>query len=89
LRPFSNLPDPEQACAEACRVFKPGGKFDFTVWAPPAENPYAKMVDDAIQGHADLENRSSNWTAASFVFWSRRISPDPRTRRIQWRINDF
>src|SRR5438309_6440882 len=46
---------PERACAEAFRVLKPGGKFGFTVWAAPEENPYAKIIDDAIQAHADLE----------------------------------
>jgi ubiquinone/menaquinone biosynthesis C-methylase UbiE len=34
-----HLPDPERACAEAFRVLKPSGKFGFTVWAPPEENP--------------------------------------------------
>jgi ubiquinone/menaquinone biosynthesis C-methylase UbiE len=28
-----HVPDPERACAEACRVLSPGGKFGFTVWA--------------------------------------------------------
>ena len=50
-----HLPDPERACAEAFRVLKDGGKFGFTVWGRPEENPYAKMIDDAIQAHADLE----------------------------------
>ena len=50
-----HLSYPERACAEAYRVLKDGGKFGFTVWAPPEENPYAKMIDDAIQAHADLE----------------------------------
>jgi len=52
-----HVPNPERACAEACRVLKPGGKFGFTVWAALEENPYAKMIDDAIKKHADLEVR--------------------------------
>ena len=50
-----HLTAPERACAEACRVLKPGGKFGFTTWAQLAENPFVKLVDDAIQAHADLE----------------------------------
>jgi ubiquinone/menaquinone biosynthesis C-methylase UbiE len=50
-----HVPDPERACVEACRVLKPGGKFGFTVWAALEENPYAKMIDDVLREHADLE----------------------------------
>jgi ubiquinone/menaquinone biosynthesis C-methylase UbiE len=45
---------PEKACAEAFRVLKSGGKFGFTVWAGPEDNPGAKIVNDAIEAHADL-----------------------------------
>ncbi len=44
---------PERACAGACRVMKSGGRFGFSVWAGPEENPGAKIVNDAIQAHAN------------------------------------
>jgi SAM-dependent methyltransferase len=50
-----HLTAPERACAEACRVLKPGGKFGFTTWARLEENPFVKLVDDAIRAHANLE----------------------------------
>ncbi len=50
-----HLAEPERACAEACRVLKPGGKFGFTTWARLEENPFVKLVDDAIQAHANLD----------------------------------
>jgi SAM-dependent methyltransferase len=50
-----HLSAPERACAEACRVLKPGGQFGFTTWARVEENPFVKLVDDAIQAHANLE----------------------------------
>jgi ubiquinone/menaquinone biosynthesis C-methylase UbiE len=49
-----HLADPERACAEACRVLKLGGKFGFTIWAPATESPYAKIIEDAVEAHADL-----------------------------------
>ena len=49
-----HVSNPEKACAEACRVLKRGGKFGFTVWAGPEQNPGAKMVNDAVEAYADL-----------------------------------
>ena len=48
-----HLAQPEKACAEALRALRPGGKFAFTVWAQPAQNPGGKIVNDAIEAHAD------------------------------------
>jgi ubiquinone/menaquinone biosynthesis C-methylase UbiE len=45
---------PEKACAEVCRVLKRQGKFGFTVWAGPDQNPGAKIVNDAIEAYANL-----------------------------------
>src|SRR6266496_3598952 len=49
-----HLSSPEKACAEAFRVLRPRGKFGFTIWAEPHENPGGKIVNDAIEAHADL-----------------------------------
>ena len=49
-----HLANPERAIVEGCRVLKPGGWFGFTTWARVEENPFVKLVDDAIQAHADL-----------------------------------
>jgi ubiquinone/menaquinone biosynthesis C-methylase UbiE len=49
-----HVSQPEKACAEACRVLKGGGKFGFTVWAGPEQNPGAKIVNDAIEAYANL-----------------------------------
>jgi ubiquinone/menaquinone biosynthesis C-methylase UbiE len=49
-----HVSNPGKACAEACGILKSGGRFGFTVWAGPQENPGAKIVNDAIEAHADL-----------------------------------
>jgi len=50
-----HLSHPGKGCAEACRVLKSGGRFGFTVWAGPEKNPGAKIVNDAIEAHAELD----------------------------------
>jgi SAM-dependent methyltransferase len=49
-----HLSQPQRACAEALRVLRSGGKFPFTIWAEPQENPGGKIVNDAIEAHGDL-----------------------------------
>ena len=49
-----HLARPENTFSEARRVLRRGGRFGFTVWAAPADNPMSRDVSEAIEGHADL-----------------------------------
>jgi len=49
-----HLSDPEAAFAEARRVVRRGGRFGFTAWASPAQSPGTRIVEEAIEAHADL-----------------------------------
>jgi SAM-dependent methyltransferase len=49
-----HLPQPEKAFTEARRVLRPGGRYAFTVWAGPDRSPGARVIEDAIGAHADL-----------------------------------
>ena len=49
-----HLAQPEKACAEACRVLKKRGRFCFSLWTPPDHNEGARIMENAIQAHADL-----------------------------------
>src|SRR5438477_7769208 len=50
-----HLAHPGRAMGEAARVLKPGGRVACTTWAKISENPFVKIVDDAIQAHANLD----------------------------------
>lgn len=49
-----HVANPERAIAEARRVLRSNGRFAFTTWAKISENPFVRLVDDAIQTHADV-----------------------------------
>lgn len=48
-----HLARPEQAVAEARRVLRPGGRFAFTVWAPPEEAVGFRIVLGAVEAHGN------------------------------------
>ncbi len=45
---------PEEAFSQARKVLRPGGRFGFTTWARPEENPGIRITSEAIEAHADL-----------------------------------
>lgn len=44
-----HLGQPEKALAEACRVLRPGGRFAFSVWAPPEQTIGFGIVLHAVE----------------------------------------
>lgn len=46
---------PEQAVAEAFRVLRPGGRYAFTCWTSPSENPFMGLILGSIQKHGTLD----------------------------------
>jgi SAM-dependent methyltransferase len=91
---------PERACAEACRVLKSGRRFGFTVWAGPQENPGAKIVNDAIEAHGNL-NVGLPEGPPLYLYGEReecrkvldragfdRGSMSYETRSVEWRLPD-
>ena len=47
--------DPDRAIAEAARVLVPGGRFAFTVWAPPDKCEGFAVVLRAIEAHGRMD----------------------------------
>jgi SAM-dependent methyltransferase len=50
-----HLDQPERALAEVARVLRPGGRFAFTVWAPPNQTLGFQMVLGAIEAHGRMD----------------------------------
>ena len=50
-----HMADPDKAISEAWRILKPGGKFAFTVWAPPEKHAFFKLVLSAIARHGSMD----------------------------------
>jgi SAM-dependent methyltransferase len=49
-----HLANPQRAFSEAQRVLHRGGRFGFTIWAKPEENPGARIMAEAIEAHAKV-----------------------------------
>lgn len=50
-----HMANPDKAISEACRILKPGGKFAFTVWAPPEKHAFFELVLGAISRHGSMD----------------------------------
>ncbi|MCI4663432.1 MAG: methyltransferase domain-containing protein [Neomegalonema sp.] len=50
---LQHVADPQQAMREAFRALKQGGRFGWTHWLAPEQNPVARACLDAIAKHGD------------------------------------
>jgi len=93
-----HLSNPTRAFGETHRVLRAGGRFGFTTWGPPDVSPGARIVDDAVQAHANTNvgiPAGPNYFGSSDPEEYRRIlgrlgfdpcSLEFRTVTVEWRI---
>ncbi len=81
-------------------AFKAGGKFGFTIWAVPEQNPGAKIVNDSIEASSNLnvglpegppkylsgEREECRQVLKRAGFDDASMSYD--TRRVEWHLPD-
>lgn len=79
---------PETACAETCRVLKSGGRLGFAVWAGPEKNPGAKIVNDAIEAHAELDVGLPEGPPR-YLYGERRVPKRVGRSRLRWQLNEL
>jgi SAM-dependent methyltransferase len=48
------FPDADRAFANLAQWLKPGGRFAFAVWGPPAENPWMASIRSVLSNHIVL-----------------------------------
>ena len=60
---FQFFPDKAAALREIHRVLAPGGRFVLSVWRPLSQNPYQRLLGDALEKHLGSE-AATGWRAA-------------------------
>lgn len=93
-----HLARPERAAREAWRTLKPGGRFGFTVWAPPEVSVGFGIVLRAIESHGSSAVRlpagppffkyGSREHAFDLLTEAGFVSPKARLEHLVWRLPD-
>ena len=84
-----HLSCPEQACAEAFRVFEIEWQIRFHCLGPASAEPGAKIVDDAIEARADLNVQLPEGPPRYLYDQKEECQAVPGEGRVQWRLNDL
>lgn len=48
------MPEPDECAASVYRILKSGGRFAFSTWGPPEENPFLSIPIKVLAGHVDF-----------------------------------